>query len=359
MYEELIEQLDAAVRQRNPGLGLQPGLVGDVVRKELKKVGITKNVEGVVAMYSWRNGTKTAGEPADRLGIAPPEVKAFPTGHVEMLKAMGVKVDANQKVYESFAFNSLDFLIWNVKHWKKFCGTLPELLQLAGRYVPVIWQKAKAMELAVEVETGRVVMVTAQRKPQVREAYGDFAEFLRDLIRANETDTLLSCVEKPGASVELSDDEWSRLKAEVAAARAAKRKGKVMIPVGEKPFVVRADFSNEVEWGTLCAMLKPGNELTPEMDLISDRAFEGVTAKKLRGLVVEESGASFGMIADGRTFSDADRPVLVVDLLEEPGRSFRAAARAVGEVAANLSVGNMGFEEFAEAARRGVYRGMD
>jgi hypothetical protein len=56
--------------------------------------------------------------------------------------------------------------------------------------------------------------------------------------------------------------------------------------------------------------------------------------------------------------SQPEYPLLVVDLLEERGRQFRAVAAAVASIDNNLSIANMGFEEFAGAVDDdGVFRG--
>lgn len=56
--------------------------------------------------------------------------------------------------------------------------------------------------------------------------------------------------------------------------------------------------------------------------------------------------------------SQPDYPLLVVDLLEERGRQFRAVGAAVASIDNNLSIANMGFEKFAEAVdEHGVFRG--
>ena len=54
-----------------------------------------------------------------------------------------------------------------------------------------------------------------------------------------------------------------------------------------------------------------------------------------------------------------DYPLLVVDLQEERGRQFRAVAAEVALVDNNLSIANMGFEEFAGLVdESGVFRGL-
>jgi len=50
--------------------------------------------------------------------------------------------------------------------------------------------------------------------------------------------------------------------------------------------------------------------------------------------------------------------VLVVDLYDEPGRSFRVVPQEAWSVENNLSISNMDFEEFADSVDAdGVFRG--
>jgi hypothetical protein len=47
-----------------------------------------------------------------------------------------------------------------------------------------------------------------------------------------------------------------------------------------------------------------------------------------------------------------------MDLSDEPGRAFRVPARCFPDVSANLSIANMDFSEFADAADgSGTFRG--
>jgi hypothetical protein len=93
------------------------------------------------------------------------------------------------------------------------------------------------------------------------------------------------------------------------------------------------------------------------VDFVSDPKYEGITADQLPSLVSDDSG-SFAFIIDHVTLSNSEHPVLVVDLQDEPGRTFRAVASALWEVENNLSIGNMGFDEFLGAVdSEGVFRG--
>ena len=53
-------------------------------------------------------------------------------------------------------------------------------------------------------------------------------------------------------------------------------------------------------------------------------------------------------VVDRETITRSDHPVLVVDLYEQPGRTFRVIPAAMWSVQNNLSLGNMDWEEFAE-----------
>jgi hypothetical protein len=73
----------------------------------------------------------------------------------------------------------------------------------------------------------------------------------------------------------------------------------------------------------------------------------------------EDYPHTFMVVADSAAISQPDYPLLVVDLLEERGRQFRAVATEVASIENNLSIANMGFEEFAELVdENGVFRGI-
>nr|WP_236243269.1 hypothetical protein [Streptomyces sp. CC228A] len=55
---------------------------------------------------------------------------------------------------------------------------------------------------------------------------------------------------------------------------------------------------------------------------------------------------------------DPARPLLAVDLEEEPGRTFRVPARWFPEVSANLGIANLDFADVADSADgSGAFRG--
>lgn len=136
--------------------------------------------------------------------------------------------------------------------------------------------------------------------------------------------------------------------------RAGKR-----IPATENTFVLRTDFSSEHAWKSLCELLQnPDDEFAPDLDFISDPTFAGIALSEVPSLVSEKSDHAFVFVVDGPSLLRPGNPVVVLDLKEKPGRNFRVVASALAEVANNLSIANMDFEEFALAVDSdGIFRG--
>ncbi|MTD14724.1 hypothetical protein GIS00_12310 [Nakamurella sp. YIM 132087] len=110
-----------------------------------------------------------------------------------------------------------------------------------------------------------------------------------------------------------------------------------------------------------------GEPFAANIEYVSERRFEGLTAGDLvpETLWSEESDVlpdpTHVFLADLLALTDPEPTVLVVDRLEEPGRSFRALPSEVFGIQANLAIGNMMFNEFADYAddSGGVFRGFD
>ena len=93
------------------------------------------------------------------------------------------------------------------------------------------------------------------------------------------------------------------------------------------------------------------------MTPVSDPAFDGATVEHITELGIQ-AGHRFAFVADQRALSDSEHPLLVVSFRDEPGRTFRVIPSAVWGVENNLSIANLGFEEFADAVDDdGVFRG--
>ena len=130
------------------------------------------------------------------------------------------------------------------------------------------------------------------------------------------------------------------------------------IPATEETPVLRTDFSDERAWQTVCRAIEaPVGDFRAYVTFVSDPAFEGITVEE----VVERAKhdrAGFLFIVDALTISQEEHPILVVDLGDEPGRTFRMIPAEMWGVENNLSLANMDFEEFAENTDDdGVFRG--
>lgn len=140
-------------------------------------------------------------------------------------------------------------------------------------------------------------------------------------------------------------------------------KGAVMnaLPVSENAPVIRTDFSNEAAWRAIRSEIaRPHDVFQANVDFIDDRRFEG----KSGGQIMEEAPPGydhlFVILVDARAIADPEHSVLVVDLYEGSGRSFRALPSQIGGIENNLSIANMDFAEFADhVAADGVFRGFE
>jgi hypothetical protein len=132
------------------------------------------------------------------------------------------------------------------------------------------------------------------------------------------------------------------------------------IPSSENALLIRTDFSDQGAWNQLkSAVSEPEDPFIFSMEIVDDRANSGATLEQLMEALPEDYAQSFVVVADTPALSQPDYPLLVVDLVEERGRKFRAVAAQVAGIENNLSIANMGFEEFADLVdESGVFRGI-
>ncbi len=125
--------------------------------------------------------------------------------------------------------------------------------------------------------------------------------------------------------------------------------------------VVRTDFSSQQSWLAVREQMlaETDDGFRAYVEIVDDVDFDGAEPDQVLAAICDDYGYSFVIIADRVTMIDVEHPLLVVDLRNEPGRSFRAVPGAVQSVENNLSIANMDFFEFADAAEQqgGVYRG--
>ena len=132
------------------------------------------------------------------------------------------------------------------------------------------------------------------------------------------------------------------------------------LPATDNPVLLRTDFTDEVAWTSLCkAARAPSDEgFQANVDCVSDQSFDGLVVEQLVALVRYGPRHSVAFMADRLTVTDPERPILVLDLAHEPGRTFRVIPSQLWAVENNLSLANMEYSEFADHVDPdGVFRG--
>ena len=132
------------------------------------------------------------------------------------------------------------------------------------------------------------------------------------------------------------------------------------LPQTENALVLRTDFSDDAAWESICkAIGEPGaGGFQAYVDCISDREYDGLTVEQLTALSPKGSDRTFAFIVDQTALTHPDHPILVVDLHDEPGRTFRVIPFEMCSVENNLSIANMDFSEFADNVDKdGIFRG--
>jgi hypothetical protein len=122
------------------------------------------------------------------------------------------------------------------------------------------------------------------------------------------------------------------------------------LPKTEHSLVLRTDFSDDAAWTALCAAIQEPSEegFRAYVDCISDPAYDGLTLAQLVALAPKGGDHFFAFLVDRVTLTNPEHPVLVVDLYDEPGRTFRVTPREMWGVENNLSLANMDFHSFAD-----------
>lgn len=170
MSKPLLEYLEKAVRQRNPELAvrLRPGLSEDDIRKMLQNAGVSGDVEPVVSLFAWHDGSQP--DPWATLVEASP----FPES-VYVFGDLATMIEHFKSFHESFVYH-------------------PKFYEVDGRYFPMFWDNSTGyLALDLNGSTHRVVLLEPESEELAREAYSSFEGFLKDAIRANEEDDILTC----------------------------------------------------------------------------------------------------------------------------------------------------------------------
>ena len=130
------------------------------------------------------------------------------------------------------------------------------------------------------------------------------------------------------------------------------------LPETDDSLLLRTDFSDHAAWAAVCeAAQEPSAEgFQARLECVSDAAYEGLTVEQV--IALTDGERTFVFLADQVTLSHPERPILVVDLFDEPGRTFRVIPREMWGVENNLSLANMDYSDFAaNVDPDGVFRG--
>lgn len=147
---------------------MRPGLPKDGIRRALQDAGVRGDVEAVVNLFAWHDGS----QPDPWASLV--EASLFP-----------------ESIY---VFGDLATMI---EHFKTFHASFvyhPKFHKTNGRYFPMFWDNSTGY-LAVDLNSSnsRVVLLEPESDELARDAYGSFEEFLKDAIRANEERDILTC----------------------------------------------------------------------------------------------------------------------------------------------------------------------
>jgi hypothetical protein len=90
---------------------LQPGLDPAAVATQLKSAGYRGNIEPILELYAWHDGTSPGAPKAvDRLGFAPPTVSDPPAANLEFMRSRGHKVPAAfNEIYANLSIANMEF----------------------------------------------------------------------------------------------------------------------------------------------------------------------------------------------------------------------------------------------------------
>lgn len=137
--------------------------------------------------------------------------------------------------------------------------------------------------------------------------------------------------------------------------------GAMRLPDTGDSLVIRTDYSDDAAWDAVRAAMRAPTEVDgfrANVAFVSDPTFDGLDAAQVVGRWPPDRRDSFFFVVDATALRDPEHPVLVVDLNERRGRTFRVIPSSAWSVENNLSLANLDFRDFAESVDRdGVFRG--
>lgn len=132
--------------------------------------------------------------------------------------------------------------------------------------------------------------------------------------------------------------------------------------------LIRTDYGDDQRWHALCRLVETPvavrfngqvvGEFRALVQLVDDPDLDSLSAEQLVALA-GAGGHGVAFLADAVTLSGADQAIVAVDLVEEPGRTFRVIPSELWNVQNNLAVGNAAWDDYADhLGPDGVFRGL-
>lgn len=133
------------------------------------------------------------------------------------------------------------------------------------------------------------------------------------------------------------------------------------LPEYDYSLLIRTDFSDDAAWQQVCKSIQtpdPKFGFIANVECINDKAYAGIPPENVESILPPNHQRRFVFMVDAKTIADPTHPVLVVDLEEQPGRTFRVIPAEAWGPENNLRQANMNFSDFAGALDPdGVFRG--
>lgn len=127
--------------------------------------------------------------------------------------------------------------------------------------------------------------------------------------------------------------------------------------------VVRVDFSDPDSWEAvitrICApVLYADHTAYANVVFVEDPRCRDASIGHVLDLIPKQYDRTVAFVVDELTSHNPEHPIVVLDLQEERGRTFRAIPSQIQTIECNLLIGNMDFLEFANSTGEdGIFRG--
>ncbi|MFJ5548736.1 DUF6924 domain-containing protein [Streptomyces sp. NPDC093225] len=124
--------------------------------------------------------------------------------------------------------------------------------------------------------------------------------------------------------------------------------------------LVRTDYTHPHAWKNLLTTVQTPNTdgFLADTVTLDDPAYRDLPPEHVLQRLAADQPDRLVALADTTTLTSDELPILVIDRFEEPHQSLRVTADQLWSIDNNLTLGNMDYEEFVEAAHDdGVFRG--